>query len=577
MLTSQTRATEPEGIKNGFRRILYSRRLFRLLLIAGLSALYLFTRAFNLTLLPPFVDEMVYSHWADQMQFMNPLNVASSAHGPLHPLLILFLGKLFSLNLMLAGRLLSLIFGLVTMWLLYGLGAKLWGVTTGVCAAILYIFSPFILTYNRLGLMEAIQGLFMVGSFYLALVLAGIKNSRWNLTAITLGLGLLMGAAMLIKLNSIIVIIWVGLALTFYGGIRLQGKFSWKFKDFLQIDGLKWLALLISCLIGLAIFSIQFAMPLYFEENFDTYQFSFREVLFSAGTTWWPRLIPYIGSTIGPYLTWPVTIISGLGLLLSTVGLFLSHHKALQRNSLKAFILVIAGLIALAPPLFLLRFNAPRYLFSGLLLFFPVAGWFITEVSQFLLKKLRPKGANFNFSGALAIGLACLVSLAAIPFMVNLVTNPDAVKFPPQDDVQFLSGWPAGNELASFSRIVHQVTAENFPKTIQMVNIDANSGANNYKMMLYLSLNPAPNGVTTPSNLEFKQIPFNPDLAYFNGRLFNNPEIRQDRLTLVEIQSSDEQRLRWSKNNPEFKLVAQFNKPAKLAFWLYRFDPPIAG
>lgn len=158
--------------------------------------------------------------------------------------------------------------------------------------------------------------------------------------------------------------------------------------------------------------------------------------------------------------------------------------------------------------------------------------------------------------------------------MLNLITNPDAAAFPPQDDVQFLSGWPSGNELAGFSSVIRQVSSETYPNTVQIVNIDANPGANNYKMMLYLSLNPSQDGVRTPPNLQYKAIPFSSDMPYFNQWLFHYSQVRSDQVTLVEMQASDEQRLNWSKNNPEFQLVAQYNKPAKFAYWLYKYNPP---
>lgn len=132
--------------------------------LGAVIILYLFTRLINLDLLPIFNDEANYIFWAK--------NIAETGQGwfisltagkpPLLIWIMAFLLKILPSGWhLIAGRLPSILFGLLGLIGIYKLGGKY--------SVILYIFSPFILFYDRIGLYDSMLSAMLVWATYFML------------------------------------------------------------------------------------------------------------------------------------------------------------------------------------------------------------------------------------------------------------------------------------------------------------------------------------------------------------------------------------------------------------------------
>lgn len=99
---------------------------------------------------------------------------------------------------LLAGRLVSVVAGLLTMLGLFFLGREIFkNKWVGILCAALYIFYPFALVYDRMALYDSMVGMFTIWSLYLEILL--IRNPKlW----LGFALGLVLGGGMLTKTSA---------------------------------------------------------------------------------------------------------------------------------------------------------------------------------------------------------------------------------------------------------------------------------------------------------------------------------------------------------------------------------------
>ena len=131
-------------------------------IIIFLSILYFLTRLINLTILPIFFDEANYIFWAKRIASANSHWFLPLAYGKPVPFiwLIVLMLKILPSNLyLIAGRLPSVFFGLITLIGIYKLGKSHFSKSIGLAACLLYILSPFALFYDRLALYDSIENI----------------------------------------------------------------------------------------------------------------------------------------------------------------------------------------------------------------------------------------------------------------------------------------------------------------------------------------------------------------------------------------------------------------------------------
>lgn len=165
-------------------------------IVCSLVLGYLFTRLVSLTVLPMFTDEAIYIYWAKFIQ-TNHSNWFISLTDGKPPLLIWMISLLLTVLpadwYLVAGRLPSVFAGTVTIVGLWTLCRHLFPKTVvAPVAVVLYILSPFALTYDRLALYDSLLASTMVWSIYFALRTADThKHTDAYAWGLTIGLGFL--------------------------------------------------------------------------------------------------------------------------------------------------------------------------------------------------------------------------------------------------------------------------------------------------------------------------------------------------------------------------------------------------
>ncbi|QQG40982.1 MAG: glycosyltransferase family 39 protein [Candidatus Levyibacteriota bacterium] len=161
-----------------------------------LALLFLFTRLYNLTLLPIFTDEAIYIYWAKYIATFHSHFFMSLTDGkpPLFIWFIALLLQVFPQDIYLAaGRLISVIAGGATIVGIYKLTNLLFSSKKIAYLAVFFsIMNPFMLLYDRLALYDSLLSAFLLWSVYFAVKTAStLAKKDALLWGLFLGLGFL--------------------------------------------------------------------------------------------------------------------------------------------------------------------------------------------------------------------------------------------------------------------------------------------------------------------------------------------------------------------------------------------------
>ncbi len=167
--------------------------------IASIIAVYLATRLSFIGRFPYFVDEGIYANWIAQgAASTHQLFISQTlARGPLQPWLAIGWVKL-GFNPLIAGRLVSVTSGLLTIGVVGLLGRRLGGAAVGWAAAALCVVIPFFVVYDGIGYYEPLVTLIMASALYLQFELARRPSLRLGML-----LGLVVAAGVLTKQNTL--------------------------------------------------------------------------------------------------------------------------------------------------------------------------------------------------------------------------------------------------------------------------------------------------------------------------------------------------------------------------------------
>lgn len=137
-----------------------------------LSLLFLFTRLYNILLLPIFTDESIYIYWAKFIESNNSQWFISLTDGkpPLFIWMITLFFKIFPVDMYLfAGRSVAILAGFASCLGVYFLTDILFkSRKASILAVLLYIISPFTLLYDRLALFDSLLCATLIWSVYFA-------------------------------------------------------------------------------------------------------------------------------------------------------------------------------------------------------------------------------------------------------------------------------------------------------------------------------------------------------------------------------------------------------------------------
>lgn len=178
------------------------------LLILVISLYFLICLPY-LTKLPIFNDEAIYLDWGfREINFED--NLYYSLYDGKTPLLMwifAIFGKIFS-DPLFAGRLVSVIFGFLTLIGIYKIAYKIWDEKIALLSSLIYSITPIFVFFNRQALMESAVSTIGIWTFYFIQNSIKEKSGKNAIFAgITLGLGFLIKTSSVIFLLSSLIIL----------------------------------------------------------------------------------------------------------------------------------------------------------------------------------------------------------------------------------------------------------------------------------------------------------------------------------------------------------------------------------
>lgn len=398
-----------------------------------LTSLFLASRLINLLSLPIFNDESIYLDWG-----FREINYKGFAFYSLYdgkPPLLMWVFELFHKFIsdpLLAGRVVSVIAGFLTLLGIYKISQKHFGEKVARLAGLFYVVTPIFVFFDRQALMESALCAAGVWSIYYFLDLIGkpgIKNA--------IILGVIWGIGVFIKQSALI---FVAAQIIIFIGIHLKKR-----------DGKFNVHLLLSLLVSQAVL-----LPLYFQKEFwgflsssSRFAMGFKEILAFPISTWLQNIrgifmIPFW--YFAPFL-----------LAASIVGIFIIKDGQQRRLSLYYLICLLIVLVFSIVV-------SPRYLVSYLPLSVIFAAHTLT------LPKFEGKHKRI-----------LLVSvMTAIPTFLTgtLIINPvnyfellnKVTKY--SQESEYVSGWTSGYATRGAISFIKQVSE----KTPVVVGVRLDAG-----------------------------------------------------------------------------------------------------
>ncbi len=347
-----------------------------------LILLYFALRIWNLTLLPIYNDEAIYLDWGWRETTVPGL-LFYSLYDAKQPLLMWVFGisqKIFS-DPLFAGRIVSVLCGLLTLLGIYAIGKKYFTKKTALLAGLLYIAIPIFSFFDRQALMESAIAAVGVWSGYFAIRFFELRTAKPAFM-----LGLILGIGYFIKSTALgFMAIFSLLALIDMVKNRQRQTLKNSFYALLGF---------------LTITSLLLIQP----QQWDPLQSTNRWVLTLGEVLKFP-ILHWLGNIMADTQI-TIFLASPLILLLSIAGIALARKKRPQ------IILAIWFLGTLAIQVIFARVIIQRYLVS----FLPLITLFAASSMVFAISKKK----------ALGITLAVLTIIFPFYFTVLQIQNPIA-------------------------------------------------------------------------------------------------------------------------------------------------------
>lgn len=381
-----------------------------------LTGLFLFTRVYNLTLLPIFTDEAIYIYWAKYISTFHNHFFMSLTDGkpPLFTWLVALLLQVFPQDIYLfAGRFISVIGGGITIVGVYKVTMLLFKKKEiAFLSAFLCIFNPFMLLYDRLALYDSLLSAVLLWSVYFAL-----KTSITLSKKDAVFWGIALGIGFLVKPPAIIFLFITPLCFFLFAI-----KKEWTKKIILSV-----VAIVIAEIINnLQRLSINFALMTDKNQHFQMpISELFAAPLFVIGN------MKELFSWIIAFYTWPV-------FLIGIAGLLVIFYKDF-RKGLILFVLWFMPILIFA--------TVGKILFPRYILF--TTPYFLIAIAVFLYEIKFAK---------IRIALLVILLFLSMKFDYFLLTNPAKAPLPTTDYNQYITSVYSGYGLSEiFAYIDHEL------------------------------------------------------------------------------------------------------------------------
>lgn len=385
----------------------YAREIFSAVVIL---VTYLLLRLPTILALPIFTDEAIYIRWAQflktDLKFWD--YALTDGKQPIFIWFITFFMYLTS-NPLLAGRLVSILAGLVTVIGLFFLGYEVFkNKWIGFISAFIYVIYPFALVYDRMALYDSLVGTFAVWGLYLVIRLA--RNLKWEVSFM---LGITAGLGALNKSNGLFTLILLpfsAILLDFRNKKNINKFIGWSFYA------------LIASMIAYGIYSILRISPYFhiIEQKNSIFVYPLKEWITHPFTFFWGNL--WIGQRdwFVRYFTYPFIA------LISASFLVKQDYK---KEKILLFLWFIVPFLALA---LFGKTLYPRYILFMTLSLIPLVAFSYYHIS----KRLKSYAYIFIFS--------LLVLIIPLQKDYLILYDFGNATIPVSDVSQYYTDWPSG-------------------------------------------------------------------------------------------------------------------------------------
>ncbi len=398
--------------------------------IVVVLVLFFLTRILFLCSLPVFYDESIYIRWAQRALHEGAWFVSlTDGKPPLHVWWMVPFLRFFTDPLM-AGRLASVLAGLVSLAGVVLIGRELKDLKTGLFAGILYVVCPFTLWYDRLAITEGLLlALFVFTIFF------ELKASR-NLSPVYFLLaGICFGLALLAKGTAQLLALIVPFAFV----VRPKNERPTGF-------ALKWASgVVMSLLVGFGLYNVLRISPLFGQITAKTSQTTktFSELLQEPFDVFFVNFTAII-KTLWVFLTPSIFILSIAGLIL---GLKRRWRPAIFLSLWVTVVWIVESLIAkhwMFPTIL------PRFFLALVPPLLISTGYCLLESFEYLKEKYL-EASKKTLQAFVAAFLIVLLGFPLLNVFV-IAASPSNAVLPEWIRFQYLEGWPAGtgmNEIIS--------------------------------------------------------------------------------------------------------------------------------
>lgn len=387
---------------------------------------YFALRLPNLTLQPIFADEAIYVRWAQVMKAEPTLRFLPVTDGKT-PLWMWILMPLFTFisDPLLAGRLLSVFCGSLTLIGVLFLAWKYFNRGTGFWAGLLFVVTPYLVFFDRMALADSLLSAFSLWSLIFALLL--VEYKRLDLAMI---LGGILGGGWLTKTPGIFSVVSLPIALISFQKWRKERPEVYK------ILGL----MLVSIVIALGFYNILRLGPSF--DSLSSRNGDYIHPLTHLLTSPFDPFIPHLRDLVEWFpklITLPILGVIFGGIILAV---FKWNRVALAIIGWSLFPLIVEMALLRTFTTRYILFTIPPLLFIG--------GWFIAEM-------ISRVGKHKVF----LIGI--LLSLILVPTMltnIKLLTNPETADLPRETRRGYFEDWTAGQGLKEIALFLQERAKE---------------------------------------------------------------------------------------------------------------------
>jgi hypothetical protein len=384
----------------------------------SLAVAYFILRLIFLGRLPIFTDEAIYVRWAQIALNDSSWRFISLTDGkqPMYVWAAMIMMK-FIHDPLLAGRLVSVVTGFVTMLGLFALTYELFkNKTTAFLTTILYIVYPFAQVLDRMAIYDSMVATFYVWALYFSVLL--VRRVKLD---IAFTLGFIIGAGVLTKSSNFFSIYLLPFLLLLFDFKPKNSKR--KLMDFLLLAAF-------AAAIGYGFYNILRLSPLYemIGVKNATFVYPFSE--------WILHPLIYFFSNLNGLTSWLLQYLTPAYLILVLMAiLFINKFFKEKIILLLYFVLPFLALALFGKLIY------PRFIFLMSVMLLPLAAWSLNMLFE-KAEKLFSK--NKLYAKTAKVALLIVVIIYPLYVSTLFAVNPLKAPIADADHGQYVNSWAAG-------------------------------------------------------------------------------------------------------------------------------------